>query len=330
MPTIIVETFDAPIGVETFAAPIEVVVEPIGIPGAAGDIAAANAYADTQIAAEQAARTAGDAASLAAVDALAGDVATRTTVAAVGALIAAAVGTVTQAYSAVLTGLTALNPTVFGKSLLELASAATLRTSIALPIASNVGRLARYTDTAGAQAQTAGLYEDASGKVGLGTTSPNAPLDIHVAATFEGIRVTRNNATGQYLSLNEGGHTAHQIQGFGGKPVFITNQDTTADGAGNQGIAFEFDVNGATNGATGTRALIIRNSGNIGAGVVSPVCKLDVDGAIRCKSYTVATVPSAALGAGQIVHVSNESGGAVLAFSDGTSWRRVTDRAVIS
>ena len=246
------------------------------------------------------------------------------------AAIAAGVGTVTQAYIAVLTGLAALNPTVFGKSLLELASAATLRTSIALPIASNVGRLARYTDTAGAQAQTAGLYEDASGKVGLGTTSPNAPLDIHVAATFEGIRVTRNNATGQYLSLNEGGHTAHQIQGFGGKPVFITNQDTTADGAGNQGIAFEFDVNGATNGATGTRALIIRNSGNIGAGVVSPVCKLDVDGAIRCKSYTVATVPPAALGAGQIVHVSNESGGAVLAFSDGTSWRRVTDRAVIS
>jgi hypothetical protein len=52
---------------------------------------------------------------------------------------------------------------------------------------------------------------------------------------------------------------------------------------------------------------------------------------IRPASFTVATVPSApALGAGATIFVSNESGGAVVAFSDGTSWRRVTDRAVIS
>lgn len=52
---------------------------------------------------------------------------------------------------------------------------------------------------------------------------------------------------------------------------------------------------------------------------------------IKPASFTVATVPSAsALGAGATIFVSNESGGAVLAFSDGTSWRRVTDRAVIS
>jgi hypothetical protein len=52
---------------------------------------------------------------------------------------------------------------------------------------------------------------------------------------------------------------------------------------------------------------------------------------VRPLSYTVATVPSAsAVGAGATIYVSNESGGAVLAFSDGASWRRVTDRAVIS
>jgi hypothetical protein len=28
--------------------------------------------------------------------------------------------------------------------------------------------------------------------------------------------------------------------------------------------------------------------------------------------------------------VSNETGGAVLAFSDGTNWRRVTDRNIIA
>lgn len=46
-------------------------------------------------------------------------------------------------------------------------------------------------------------------------------------------------------------------------------------------------------------------------------------------SYTVAGLPSAVTPA-QIVYVSNESGGAVLAFSDGTNWRRVTDRAIVS
>lgn len=40
--------------------------------------------------------------------------------------------------------------------------------------------------------------------------------------------------------------------------------------------------------------------------------------------FTATANPSA------IVVCSDEAGGAVLAFSDGTNWRRVTDRAVIS
>jgi len=46
-------------------------------------------------------------------------------------------------------------------------------------------------------------------------------------------------------------------------------------------------------------------------------------------SYTVATVPSAAQ-PGQMIYVTNETGGATMAFSDGTNWRRIQDRAVIS
>jgi hypothetical protein len=47
-------------------------------------------------------------------------------------------------------------------------------------------------------------------------------------------------------------------------------------------------------------------------------------------SYTVAGVPSAASYPASLIYVSNEAGGAVPAFSDGTDWRRVTDRAIIS
>jgi hypothetical protein len=45
------------------------------------------------------------------------------------------------------------------------------------------------------------------------------------------------------------------------------------------------------------------------------------------ESYSVGTVPSAsARGAGAMIYVTDETGGAVLAFSDGIVWRRVTDR----
>lgn len=52
------------------------------------------------------------------------------------------------------------------------------------------------------------------------------------------------------------------------------------------------------------------------SGLVVPTC-------------TVATLPSASPAA-QIVYVSDETGGAVLAFSDGANWLRVTDRATVS
>ena len=48
-------------------------------------------------------------------------------------------------------------------------------------------------------------------------------------------------------------------------------------------------------------------------------------------SYTVAQLGNlSATPAGQMVYCSNESGGGVPAFSDGTYWRRVTDRAIVA
>jgi hypothetical protein len=47
-------------------------------------------------------------------------------------------------------------------------------------------------------------------------------------------------------------------------------------------------------------------------------------------SYTVAGVPSAATYTAGLIYVSNESGGATLAFSNGVNWLRVQDRVIIS
>ncbi len=54
------------------------------------------------------------------------------------------------------------------------------------------------------------------------------------------------------------------------------------------------------------------------------------DKAVVLPTYTVAGVPAAAGHARGLIYVSNEAGGAVVAFSDGTNWRRVTDRAIVS
>jgi len=46
-------------------------------------------------------------------------------------------------------------------------------------------------------------------------------------------------------------------------------------------------------------------------------------------SFTVSTLPSANP-AGQMLFVTDETGGSIPAFSDGTNWRRVTDAQIVS
>lgn len=46
-------------------------------------------------------------------------------------------------------------------------------------------------------------------------------------------------------------------------------------------------------------------------------------------SFTVSTLPST-IPAGQMLFVTDETGGSIPAFSDGTNWRRLTDRAIVS
>lgn len=80
----------------------------------------------------------------------------------------------------------------------------------------------------------------------------------------------------------------------------------------------------------GTGKVAVTGAGRVGIGTSSPACALEVAGPVKVGNYTVGTVPSAAAGAGQTIYVSNEVGGATLAFSDGAAWRRVADRTVIA
>lgn len=52
---------------------------------------------------------------------------------------------------------------------------------------------------------------------------------------------------------------------------------------------------------------------------------------VRIPSYTVAKLPTVPpSGVHGLIYVSDEAGGPIVAFSDGTNWRRVTDRAIVS
>lgn len=55
-----------------------------------------------------------------------------------------------------------------------------------------------------------------------------------------------------------------------------------------------------------------------------------ITGITELASYAVADLPDASDFEGHTIYVSDETGGATLAFSDGTNWRRVQDRAVVS
>lgn len=72
--------------------------------------------------------------------------------------------------------------------------------------------------------------------------------------------------------------------------------------------------------------LRIDQDGNLGVGAD---IWLDANRIFRLRSYTVATLPASPV-AGSQAYCSNESGGAVPVFGDGTNWRRVTDRAIAS
>ena len=209
--------------------------------------------------------------------------------------------------------------------------------------------------------------DTSSGAIGLGTTAPEARLDIAPgSATLPGISgavvlrllndagqqttfiadaianngdLSLRRANGTYGALTpvQAGDNIGQISwlGFDGSAYSASQARIQADAAetwspSGRGVHMDFAVTPAGSTAR-TKRMRLDSVGNLALrNDLSAVCKLDVDGPVRVGSYAAAALPPAGAGAGQVIFVPDESGGAVLAFSDGSNWRRVTDREVVS
>ncbi len=147
-------------------------------------------------------------------------------------------------------------------------------------------------------------------KLGFGTTADAVNLlSVKSAAVL-----LSNVGAGLQLKLNKA------AQGDTGSVLLQTGFSGRAE----IGLCGDDDLHlkVSADGSTWSDALVVSSGAN---------SRLVIDGAVRVKSFAKAALPSAAAqGAGAILYVSDEAGGATLAFCDGSSWRRVADLAVVS
>lgn len=80
----------------------------------------------------------------------------------------------------------------------------------------------------------------------------------------------------------------------------------------------------------GTDRLLVHGDGRVSVNDAVASAQFAVNGTVRVGSFAKAALPDAAdNGAGALIFVSDATGGAVTGFSDGTNWRRTTDRSIV-
>ena len=162
------------------------------------------------------------------------------------------------------------------------------------------------------------IVVDSSGKVGIGTTSPSASLDIQDAGTNTGIyplRVAANTGAGpgKYVAIAIDNQTSGAWkQGIefrnGGTAKYSINVDANGSGAN------EFSL---YDNAAGATRFLVTSSGLVGIGTTAaPQAALDVNGGIRLG--TQSTCNASTEGSQRYNSTSKK-----MEFCNGTSWAEI-------
>lgn len=168
-------------------------------------------------------------------------------------------------------------------------------------------------------------YVDISG----GTTSiyPTPPNYI----TFVGLVEYSHQSQGRINLLPAIVPRLCDLSDVDGTPLTATGQIPVWN---NDTQYFDFNIN--ISGLTG-QSYIIGTTLNVDiVSEYTPTSGVTIEnvliknGVVTPDSFTVTGLPDASGSTGGFIYVSNESGGAQMAFSDGTDWRRFTDRNVVS
>ena len=159
-----------------------------------------------------------------------------------------------------------------------------------------------------------GVGSSLTGINAFGTISVSGQSDVVADSTSD--TLTLAAGTGIAITTTAGSDTI-TISSAATDSIFATGGDM---GTISESVTSSEDLGSITSAATVAYDLGTETTG----GILTPSLLL-------LPSYTVAGLGSvSASPAGQFVYCSDESGGAVPAFSDGTNWRRVTDRAIVS
>ncbi|MGL4324973.1 MAG: DUF2793 domain-containing protein [Beijerinckiaceae bacterium] len=162
-------------------------------------------------------------------------------------------------------------------------------------------------------------------------TEQTGQLGINAAADSTNRLVVSSSAS--LFNHAGNGHQLKLNKASAGDTVALLYQ-TAFSGRAEVGLAGDdaLHIKVSADGALWHEAIVIDPAtGRTGIGTAAPSSTLHVAGTVRVGQYAKAALPSAsANGAGALIYVSDESDGPVMAFSDGTAWRRVTDRAIVS
>ncbi len=156
-----------------------------------------------------------------------------------------------------------------------------------------------------------GLTVDTSGWIGLGTTTPSAPLQIYDERSTNGdvksaLTITRTTSSGNG-SDGIGAQVMFQAENSAGaiKNVAAVNGVLTSATSTSESGALSFEVQ---NGGTFSEVMRITNEGRVGIGTTTPQAALDVNGTIKGKAAVSNGTSTIDFSTGNIQYTSSNCG----------------------